>query len=765
MMCGTKPENPSKVSEEDVSFSLDTILFPNPQEDACPISEPHIVIYADARTDRVYAMNMHRDVKPNLFSYTGLLDAIKQRVILKVLFQVAEYMLISDLRLTEAQLTTRDRKMKIIQPVLDELESFLMSRSYGQKIIRKALEHATKHGIPKIQRTEIYKHLYRYWRCGSRANAFLRKPGSGQSKNKTYRKKTGPKRIGTKNNGHMVTEEDKTRIIKTLKKHVFIDTPKSLPRAYDELMDLYYSDPKYDYVTGEISEYEHWTDDRAISLDQFKYHALKYLDLHVEDVRKRQRKDNVYKKDIAGLAGNINEYFGDGPGQVYQVDETPLAIELVCEFDKTRQRRVGRPTAYSVVDQFSKAIVALLLTLNRSSAHTAYEVMYIAFSNKKKFCEELGIKLQHPWPQEGKCQMLFVDNAEFKADLTRSLSKDAQVNVLFNKEGNSQQKGAVERNHKTLEDFLFSLVPGVSKKKVDEFLKRTLRYKALLHRRELYEILIDFITTRNEFYTLESIVLTKEMRRDDVPRIPNRVWEWGKKYRAGYIRPVNDTELQIELLEVGEVTVRREYLYLPGEYIKTSGSKQASKGIKYLCDSVLLSGLQDVRKGRQLPRLQCRFKRYSMDRILLDTKDGYKVANIHPDEKLYQHMDAEDIHRDKAILSAEERDLRVIHSSKQSHARVSAEKIVSLARKEQVPISKHQANSQDIRENRQITVDHENQLIAERHEKMLDQFVGEEPHQTKAGLQQAADLFETDKSEPSNETAATFRQLRKSRKP
>ena len=680
MMSGTKPENLQKAIEDDGSFSLDTILFPNYQEDTCPISEPHIVIFADARTDRVYAMNMHKDVKPNCFSYRDLLEYIKLRVILKVLFQVAEYMLIPDFRLTETQLTTRDKKMRIIQPVLDELEYFLTSRSYGKNIIRKAMEQAKNKGISKINRTEIYKHLYRYWRGGSRANAFLRKPGSGLSKNIIYRKKTGPRRAGTKNNGHMITDEDKVRIYKSLKKHVFVDTPKSLPRVYEELMDLYYSDPIYDNLTGEIGEYVHWSDDRAISFDQFKYHASKYLNIHAEEVRKKQRKDDFYKKDIAGLTGNIKEYFADGPGQVYQVDETPLSIELVCEFDKTRQRRVGKPTAYSVVDLFSKAIVAVLLTLNRSSAHTACEVMYIAFGNKVDFCEELGITLHHPWPQEGKCQMVFVDNAEFKADLARSLSKDAQISVLFNKEGNSQQKGAVERAHKTLEDYLFSLVPGVSKKKVADFLKRKFRHDALIHRRELYEILVDFITTRNEFYPLDGIELTKEMRRDRVPRIPNRVWEWGKKYRAGYLRPVDDMELQIQLLEVGEVTVHRGYLFLPGKFIHTSESKQTSKGIKYLCDSVLLSGLQDVCKGRELPRLQCRFKRYSMNRILLDTKEGFKVAVLHPDENLYQHMDAEDIHRDKVTLSAEERDQKAIHASKQSRSRLNAKNIVESAR-------------------------------------------------------------------------------------
>ncbi|KZN29039.1 hypothetical protein N480_09735 [Pseudoalteromonas luteoviolacea S2607] len=130
-----------------------------------------------------------------------------------------------------------------------------------------------------------------------------------------------------------------------------------------------------------------------------------------------------------------------------------MDIELVDEFDPTRTKRLGKPTCYSVIDMFSRAWVALLLTFAKASAHTAREVLFVAFRDKEKFCQEIGVELTEGWSFSRKCRSIFVDNAEFKAELERAFSKDAQIEQVYNTEGNSQQKGLVERRHMTLEDF------------------------------------------------------------------------------------------------------------------------------------------------------------------------------------------------------------------------------------------------------------------------------------------------------------------------
>ena len=37
-------------------LSLDTVIFPQPDNSKCPITEPHVIIFADGDKDLVFAM-------------------------------------------------------------------------------------------------------------------------------------------------------------------------------------------------------------------------------------------------------------------------------------------------------------------------------------------------------------------------------------------------------------------------------------------------------------------------------------------------------------------------------------------------------------------------------------------------------------------------------------------------------------------------------------------------------------------------------------
>jgi len=737
-------------------FGLDTVLFPNLNEDACGITEPHIVIFADASTDRVFSMNLKKHTKPERMSYKAVLSDIERNVLIKGSFQVPPHMLLPDSQFTELSCSKRDKKFKIIEPILDHLEDFLISRSYGTMLVKNALTLAENQGI-KVQRTEIYALLYRYFQYGCRTNAFLRKPGTGRTCDKIYTRKTGPIRgEGHIPNGRMRTLKDNKNIEAILNKHVKVRHPKSLPKAYVELLDAYYSDPVYN-MYSEITEYIHWDQAQSISYDQFLYHSRPYINKHKKSFLKAQGKEDSHNKDIAGLSGTIKEHYAEGPGQYYQIDETPLDIELVCEFDPTRQRRVGKPTCYSVIDMYSSAWVGLLLTMNKSSAHTASQIMYIAMSDKQKFCDDIGVELNETWSMHGKCHAIMVDNAEFASELDRAFSRDAQVDVIFNKEGNSQEKGLVERRHKTLEDFLYGMVPGVGRKKIAEYLKRQLRKNALINRKELYQILINFVTIYNNHWPNKNIQLTKEMRADGVPRIAAEKWKWGLKNRGGYLKPVNENELYATLLEKGEVTVYRDHIFLPGHYFGRNKNRKSSNGMKYTCEWTRNNGMQDRQIGRSHPRLACRFMRHSLNRILIETSDGFKIAKLHADEVVFADMPIEDIQHEKIKLGQEEKQLKATYDQKQSRTRASAAIIVKKAKEEQVACNANQANTQDLSDNRKVTTDYENQKSAEKHEQHFDEQYPSSSEPLKDKQEDAHDNYQMDEV---SETVSIFRKKR-----
>lgn len=673
-------------------FTLETMLFPNPAEKNCPIDEPHIIIFADDKSGNVYAMSMLKDIKPKQFSYGELQRFIKERWILKGKFIVPQYMKIPDSFISEDNKIARDKKIVGIKPILENLGAFLKG-TYGKKLVA----NSAKKSIHKVSRTNLYRNLYRYWRYGSRANAFLRKPGSGSSKNKIYKKKTGI------NNhlGHMRNADDEKNIIAVINKYYICGDPMYLKETYLKLKDLYYSDPIFDPLSNQIVEYDHWNDERYLSERQFMHFANQYLSKNKAKVLDGQGKTDIYAKDEAGLTGTINDFYDKGPGYYYSIDETPLDVELVSEFDPERQLRTGKPTGYVVRDMSTKAFVGLYITYRKSSSHTASNIMFIAFRNKQKFCAELGITIsEDEWPMEGKCRNIMVDNAEFAADLRRSLAKDAQVTVHFNEEGNSQKKGLVERAFKMLHDCLRGKVKGYNPANMPDHLKRIIRKKALLNINELYQILISYITIYNNYSVNTNIVLSKEMAKQKVSRIPTSAWNYGKVYRAGYLRPVDEDELALDLLEVGRVTVHPDHLYLQGV------------GFMYKCAWTYENGLQEKSISPR-PQFPCRYMRHSPNYILIETPSGLMPATYITKTGPFENIPFEMAQLEQKVLLEDEKKAVLVHDQKQSRTRVLIDNIQEKALKEQQPINANQANTQDLSENRGLSIEAENNSDSE----------------------------------------------------
>lgn len=237
-------------------IQLNDIITPVHGENS-PISAAHIVVFIDATTNRLFAMNLKTKNKPDWFSFSEITEALKDQRIACGELKLPDYMLLSDQYIPENQRIKRDQKLAVIRPIIQQLETFLVSRSYGKRLIQKCFEAAQEAGI-KLHRTQLYKWVYTYLSVGSIPNAFLRKPGSGQSQNKVYTKKTGPRR-NDGSVGRMRTERDEKHIQAIARTHIMCANPKTYEEAYSEYKDKYASDPVVDHETGEIVSYKHYS--------------------------------------------------------------------------------------------------------------------------------------------------------------------------------------------------------------------------------------------------------------------------------------------------------------------------------------------------------------------------------------------------------------------------------------------------------------------------------------------------------------------------
>ena len=664
-------------------IEIGAVLFPTQEIGESYLQEPHTVIFVDSSTDRLFAMNLEKDRKPQIFSYAEIIENIDEGAINIGSLELPQYMAVPDSFVPESQKNKRDEKLKVLQPILDNLEEFLVD-SYGKGYIKKVVDTGGK----SFSRPQVYRDLWKYFRAGCNPNIFLRSPGTGLTINRNYTSKPGP----NSSVGHVRTEKDKTNVIAALNKHYKKNGPSMyLETVYQKCLDEYYSDKTYNPETKR-SGYVRWDDDKSITEWQFMKIAREYKNKNKKKLDEVKGLSMEVAKNETPLEGTFHDYYDKGIGYYYQIDETPFDVELVCQFDPTRKKRVGKPTVYVIRDVSSRAFVGLYITLKNPSADTARAVVFNAFRNKQQFCKELGIEIgPDDWKPQGKCRNLGCDNAEMAAELSRCYSRDAHIAVQFNKEGHSQDKGLVERAFRLLHDAVKGQVAGYSPNNVPPHVKRLLRRNALLNINELYQVLITYIIIYNNYSLNEGIQLSKEMYMDGVKQIPNHVWSWDKRNRAGYLKHVNDFELYGNLLEVGEVTCLPTHIGLKGFKAK------------YKCAWTKANGFQV--KGGKSPRLPCRYMRHSMDVIFIETPEGFQPATLMG--TLFKHISVEEVEAEQLIIHEENKRLVKIHKAKQSETRALIEDIQLSAREEQEEITVNAANTQPIKDNRKTHIEQE----------------------------------------------------------
>jgi hypothetical protein len=190
------------------------------------------------------------------------------------------------------------------------------------------------------------------------------------------------------------------------------------------------------------------------------------------------------------------------------------------------------------------------------------------------------------------------------------------------------------------------------------------------------------------------------MAKQKVSRIPTSAWNYGKLYRAGYLRPVDEDELALDLLEVGRVTVHSDHLYLQG------------MGFMYKCAWTYENGLQEKSISPR-PQFPCRYMRHSPNYILIETPSGLMPATYITKTGPFENIPFEMAQLEQKVLLEDEKKEVLVHDQKQSRTRVLIDNIQEKALKEQQPINANQANTQDLSENRGLSIEAENNSDSE----------------------------------------------------
>jgi len=474
----------------------------------------------------------------------------------------------------------RDQRYELIAPLLADEEIYY--RSGRGRLVQSRSDET---GTP---RKSLYKNLRQYWQRGAMPNALLpdyRKSG-GKGQKKVSKKKLGRPRKTSPGTGITVDASIEKMFRLVLDRYYVNDKGHSLPYAHRRFLDM------FEAANPNVQPEDYPT------IAQIRYFYHREYE-NADRIRLRVNRIS-YQKDIRPLIGTATAGVV-GPGSRYEVDATIADVYLLSA---DRQRVIGRPTLYVVVDVFSRMVTGFYIGLENPSYVTAMNALSTSMLDKSELCARYGAEItSEQWPTVGVPDAILADRGELLGHQIESLEKAFGVRIETTPPYRGDAKGIVERYFRTLQAEFKPFTPGVvTGTKVRKQGGKDYRLDATLTLDDFTQIMVASILHRNQY-----AVLSKYDRDPDMPNdmalTPLNIWNWGIKNRTGRLKNVSEQALRIALLP-------RQKVYLSDLGVSCFGAYYTSK-------ELLASGWLHRNGERRVTDLQAAYDPAVADHIYL----------------------------------------------------------------------------------------------------------------------------------------------------
>jgi len=496
----------------------------------------------------------------------------------------------------------RDQRYELIAPLLADEEIYY--RNGRGRLLQSRSDESGK------PRKSLYKNLRQYWQRGAMPNALLpdyRKSG-GKGQKKTSRKKLGRPRKISPGTGITVDSSIEKMFRLVLDRHYVNDKGQPLPYAHRRFLDMFKAaNPNVrpeDYPT----------------LTQIRYFYYREYE-NADRIRLRSNKI-AYQKDIRPLIGTATAGVL-GPGSRYEIDATIADIYLLSA---DRQRIIGRPTLYVVVDVFSRMVTGFYIGLENPSYVTAMSALVTSMSDKTELCARYDLVISpEQWPTVGVPDVILADRGELLGHQIESLEKAFGVRIEITPPYRGDAKGIVERYFRTLQAEFKPFVPGVvTATKVRKQGGKDYRLDATLTLEDFTHIMLASILHRNQYAVLSKYDRDSDMP-NDIALTPLNIWNWGIQNRTGRLKNVSEEALKIALL--------------PRKNVHLSDLGVSCFGAYYTSKEVLASGWLHRNGDRRVTGLQAAYDPAVADHIYLFPENGsseYWVCSLTDRSRQYR---------------------------------------------------------------------------------------------------------------------------------
>ena len=397
----------------------------------------------------------------------------------------------------------------------------------------------------------LYRLLRRYWQRGMTPNALLpdyAKCG-GRGKDKAVSDKPRGRRPNHPELATVNVDPEMRKLFRTAITRTYACQPVfDLAESYHLMIRKHFTDSVVNPANG---RQELVVQLQAPSLRQFRYWYEKDNDIFA--TKRRRHTSRMYDKDLRGLLGTSSDGVS-GPGDRYQIDATVADIYLVSRYH--RERIVGRPVVYVVIDVFSHMITGVYAGFEGPSWVGAMEALSIAVLDKVDYCGRFGIDIQpEDWPSVGMPIKLLGDRGEMAGRMVETLINNFGVHVENTAPYRADWKGLVEQQFRLLPARFKAYTPGYIQEDYQQRGGNDYRLDATLDIDQFTRILIFCVLAYNYSHVLKDYPLAPGMIKDGLRPIPTEMWDWGIVHGGGRLRKYPIETVRLSLLPSCDATV------------------------------------------------------------------------------------------------------------------------------------------------------------------------------------------------------------------
>lgn len=434
-----------------------------------------------------------------------------------------------------------------------------MKKTYRNQIFKKISEESG------ISLSTVKKLFSRYWQRGMSKNAllpdFINSGAKGKERNLSKKKVGRPKKAdcyGEIIDGINITDYVKKHFEVAINKYYRNNKRANLTETYTLLLRDFYSDS---YIENNEIKHKVWDSSRIPTYQQFYYWFRKTKDIKKDIILRESEKEfNLKHREL--LSNSTQET--DGPGTRFQVDATIADIYLVSSLN--RNRIIGRPVIYAIIDVFSRLITGIYVGLEGPSWIGAMMALDNMIEDKVEYCKQYDIEIEEEqWPCKHLPEIIIADRGEFEGYSVESLINNLNIKIENTSPYRGDLKGIVERNFRTTNEKVKHKTPGAIQKEFRKRGDRDYRLDATLTLEEFTKIYINIVLHHNS-KIIDKYPIEKEMIEDEITATPLNLWNWGIKNRKGRLKTVDREILRLNILPKGKASVSRAGIRFKGLY-------------------------------------------------------------------------------------------------------------------------------------------------------------------------------------------------------